>query len=185
MFDHIVDPDTRFRARKFMEARPLETFLFISFAYMLIRFFSYSSLVHAYMALIIYCYFLKYGNYYMDWVYERAFAEMTKLMKREHERIILAPFMKPPDIRDGNDLVEKEDSAEDAREEAVAEDGESEDVTEEDVTEEDVTEEDVAEGAEEEDETDAVDMQKDMDEMIQQTEKDSYLELRKRHVPRG
>ena len=32
MFDHIVDPDTRFRARKFMEARPLETFLFISFS---------------------------------------------------------------------------------------------------------------------------------------------------------
>ena len=170
MFYHIVDPYTRFRARKFMEARPLETFLFISFAYMLIRFFSYSSLLHAYMALIIYCYFLKYGNYYMDWVYERAFAEMTKLMKREHERIILAPFMKPPDIRDGNDLVEKEDSGEDAAAEDSAED----------------TAEDVAQGAEEEeDEKDAVDMQKDMDEMVEKTESDSYLELRKRHVPRG
>ena len=165
MFDHIVDPDTRFRARKFMEARPLETFLFISFAYMLIRFFSYSSLLHAYMALIIYCYFLKYGNYYMDKIYDRAFAEITKLMKREQERIILAPFMKPPDILDGNDLVEKDDSGEDAAEDST---------------------EDVVEGAEEEkDDTDAVDMQKDMDEMVQKTESDSYLELRQRHVPRG
>ena len=173
MFDHIVDPDTRFRARKFMEARPLETFLFISFAYMLIRFFSYISLVHSYMALIIYCYFLKYGNYYMDWVYERAFAEMTKLMKREHERIILAPFMKPPDIRDGNDLVDEEDSGEDSGEDAAEEDS-AEDSAQ-----------DVVEGAEEENDTDAVDIQKDMDEMVQKTESDSYLELRQRHVPRG
>ena len=105
----------------------------------------------------------------MDWVYERAFAEMTKLMKREHERIILAPFIKPPDILDGNDLVEKDDSGEDAAAEDSAED----------------SAQDVVEGAEEENDMDAVDMQKDMDEMVQKTESDSYLELRQRHVPRG
>ena len=176
MFDHIVDPETRSKGLKFMGARPLETFLFISFAYMLIRFFSYISLVHAYMALIIYCYFLKYGNYYMDRIYDRAFNEFTNFMKREQERIILAPFMKPPDILDGNDLVEKEDSGEDVGED-VAEDV-GEDLGEDSA-------EDVVEGAEEEEETDAVDMQKDMDEMVQKTEHDSYLELRKRHVPRG
>ena len=81
--------------------------------------------------------------------------------------------MKPPDILDGNDLVEKDDSGEDAAAEDSADD-----------TAEDVAE-DVAEGAEEENDTDAVDMQKDMDEMVQKTESDSYLELRQRHVPRG
>ena len=169
MFDHIIEPETRSKAQKFMRTRPLESFLVISFAYMLIRFFSYSSLLHAYMALIIYCYFLKYGNYYMDKIYNRAFKEMTKFIKREQDRIILSPFMKPPDIHDSNDLEEKEDSGEDV----------GEDVREDSV-------EDVGEGAEEEhDDTDAVDMQKDMDDMVQKTENDSYLELRKRHVPRG
>ena len=185
MFDHVVAPETRYKGWSFVKSRPLESFLALQFVYMLFSFFSYRSLLHSYLSLIVCCFIIHYSDYFMNIIFEKAFGVISEMVRQHSEKFIMAPFMKNPDINDGEDEDVAEDEAED-----VAED-EAEDVAE-DVAECDS--DDVIEGAEQDDDdTDnAVDVQQDMDDMVEETSggwtiKDptSYLELRQRHVPRG
>tara|TARA_Y100000591_G_scaffold333255_1_gene375042 strand:- start:2091 stop:2714 length:624 start_codon:yes stop_codon:yes gene_type:complete len=201
MFDHVVAPETRYRSWALMRSKPLEMFLCFQFVYMLFSLFSYRSLLNSYLMLTIYCFIISYLDYFKTIIFEKAFRVISEMVRQHSEKIVMAPFMKNPDI--GDYYMRTSDELEEEAEEAE----EAEDVTEdvgEDMTEdvaEDVVEDvggddsdGVVEGAEQdENETEnAVDVQKDMDDMVQETSsgwtiKDptSYLELRQRHVPRG
>ena len=190
MFDHVVAPERRNKGLSFIRSRPLESFLAFQFVYMLFSFFSYRSLLHSYLSLIICCFVIYYSDYFMNIIFEKAFGVISEMVRQHSEKMVMAPYMMHCDI---DDSYVREDVGEDAAED-VAEDA-AEDAAE-DVAEdaaEDV-DEDVVEGAEQdEDDTDnAVDVQQDMDNMVDETSggwtvKDptAYLELRQRHVPRG
>ena len=137
MFDHVVAPETRNKGLSFIYSRPLESFLSFQFVYMLFNFFSYRSLLHSYLSLIICCFVIKYSDYFMNIIFEKVFGLVSEMVRQHSEKFVMAPFMKNPDINDGRGEDVAEDADEDVAED-VAEDAD-EDVAEYD--DEDVAEE--------------------------------------------
>ena len=125
MFDHIVDPETRSKGWSFMRNRPLESFLLSSFIYMLWGWFSYRSLFGAYIGLMCFSFMQQYGNYVMERTFDVFYKNVMDMIIRERNKMVMAPFMKPEDIDDGNDEDEgAEDSGGEDGEDSGGEDGE-------------------------------------------------------------
>ena len=122
MFDHIVDPETRSKGWSFMRNRPLESFLLSSFIYMLWGLFSYRSLFGAYIGLMCFSFMQQYGNYVMERTFDVFYKNVMDMMIRERNKMVMAPFMKPEDIDDGND---EDSGAEDGEASGGGEDGEA------------------------------------------------------------
>ena len=103
MFDHVVAPETTYKGWSFVKSRPLESFLLLQFMYMLFSFFSYRALLHSYLSLIICCFIIHYSDYFMNIIFEKAFGVISEMLRQHSEKFIMAPFMKNPDIDDGDD----------------------------------------------------------------------------------
>ena len=182
MFEHIVDPEMRIKVLKFVINRPLESFLIISFMYMLLNWFSYRSLSYSYFMLIIFNFIRQYDFYICD-IIGRCFDFIVRNFMIERNKMVMAHFMKPGDIVDemGNDAEGDETDSEVVRG-RLSSDEEKATVLLADV--EEVVEEENSEDNEEGIEGDEVGIEGD-DETVAGGEcGDAYLNLRKRQIRR-
>ena len=101
MFDHVVAPETRYKGWSFVRSRPLESFLLLQFTYMLFSFFSYRALLHSYLSLIVCSFVIHYSDYFMNIIFEKAFRVISEMVRQHSEKMVMAPFMKNPDIDGG------------------------------------------------------------------------------------
>ena len=126
MFNHIVDPPTRFRLQRFITNKPLESFLIVSFIYMSLCLFSWRSLFICYLALVIFTFVQQYSDYYLEQIfqlfYENVFANFIKM---ERDRFVMAPYMKVGEISENDEP--KEDELKEEMEEEINEDEINED----------------------------------------------------------
>ena len=125
MFNHLVDPEMNFKIKTFIRECPLESFIIVSFLYMLVRWFCYRALLHCYLGLITFSFGLQYGDYFASKIFVMVFNEMKQILERQHQGVVMAPFTNTPDINDGK----SEDDSEDDKNEEV--DDENKIVTEE------------------------------------------------------
>ena len=95
MFNHIVDPEMRTNCWRFSVQQPLKMFLMCSFAYMSVCLFSYRSLLHSYLGLIIYSFTRSYIGYIMEKGLSLALIDLNKYIILKNN-IVMAPFMKDP-----------------------------------------------------------------------------------------
>lgn len=103
MFDHLSDPEMRFRIKEFVFNKPLEAFLISSFIYLIFGWFSYRSLLGAYIGLICFSFVQQYKQYYMDKVFDYVYKNVVTFIMAERNKMVMAPYMKAEDIDDGNE----------------------------------------------------------------------------------
>ena len=203
MFDHIVDPETRSKSWSFMNSRPLETFLIISVLYMFTGLFSYRSLFQCYLALICFSFIQQYKDYLKDKCFDVVYKNIMQIMINERNKIVMSPFMRTPDIDDGNaseeeehvseERVSEEHVSEDEHENALVDVQKHMDILVRQATmgnlfEDEKDSSDITENTENTENTSVSDNMSEGASKVEEdvdTEVSSYLELRKRQVPRG